>query len=140
MARRANRLDEVQRADDIHPRVERRVGDALSHIDLCPEVRDHIEPTLAYRARRFGAREINLDEVRAFRDVFPPAGGEVVEHRHVVAVLEIEVSDVRTDEPGAAGHESAWHVSAPRRLVRKTSSRLKSQLVARSSARRPRAP
>ena len=40
-------------------------------------------------------------------EVLAPAGGEVVEHGHLVAALEQGVDEVRADEAGAAGDEGA---------------------------------
>ena len=37
----------------------------------------------------------------------PVPGGEVIDHRHLVAALEQRVDHVRADEPGSAGHDRA---------------------------------
>ena len=56
------------------------------------------------------AAQLALDDL----DVEPlevraAAGGEVVEHAHVVAALEQRAHEVRADEAGAAGDEHERH-------------------------------
>ncbi len=46
-----------------------------------------------------------LDVVAELGEVLAPAGGEVVEHAHLVAVVEQALDEVRADEPAAAGDE-----------------------------------
>ena len=74
-------------------------------------VREHVRDQLA-------VCDVTLDERRRRRDSLPDAGREVVQHRHGEAVGEKTISEVRSDEAGAAGDENASHevgrTSSPR--------------------------
>jgi hypothetical protein len=49
--------------------------------------------------------DVELDQARGWRHAAALAGGEVVDHRHLVATREQRVDEVRADEAGPAGHD-----------------------------------
>jgi hypothetical protein len=62
----------------------------------------------------FVASQLAFDDLHVDGlEVAPVAGGEVVEHPHLVAALEQRADEVRADEAGTAGDEDARHYDAP---------------------------
>jgi tetratricopeptide (TPR) repeat protein len=105
-------LQDVDRALHVHSRVERRVGHRAAHVDLRGQVEDHLG--LGARAEvghRVGVADVELGQLGALlqrhREVLAPAGGDVVEHGHLVAPGEQRVDQVGADEAGSAGDQRA---------------------------------
>ena len=103
-------LEHVDRADDVDPRVPRRVLDRLAHIDLRGQVEDDVGPRRgehaahAPRVADVGLLEAGAPRQRA-AEVLALAGGQVVDDRDLVAAIEERVDEVRADEAGAAGDQ-----------------------------------
>ena len=97
----------------------RGVGHRLAHVDLRGQVEDHVRLRAAdEEAHRARVADVDHLQLRAVRErlleVLPLAGGDVVEHDHLVAAREQRVHEVRADEAGAACHE-CLHAAADAR-------------------------
>ena len=57
--------------------------------------------------QRGGIGDVGLEKSRRRREVLAPAGGEVVDDRHVVAGREERLGDVGADEAGPAGDQNS---------------------------------
>jgi hypothetical protein len=111
--RRAHRLDEVQRAEDVDARVEYGVVDAAADVDLGREMRDNVEPILAHQARRLRRDDVQFAELGTPGKVLPLPGGEVVDDDDRMPRREEAVGDVRADEARAARDQYSRHSAAP---------------------------
>ncbi len=69
VARRAHRLQQVERADDVDRRVEHRIVDALAHVDLRGEMTEDVELSLAHQRRRLGRADVGDVQRGSCRDV-----------------------------------------------------------------------
>ena len=89
-------------------RVHRLLDDQL-HADRRGQVEDDVAAVDHLGQQRFvghrvdGVREAGVALQMA--DVVDRAGGQVVEHRHFVAVAQQPFGEVRSDEPGASGDQ-----------------------------------
>jgi dTMP kinase len=98
-AGRARRLEDVERAEDVHLGVEERFLHRRADIGLRGEVEDDV--------RLEGERlsDVVLDQLGSRIHELPPTGREVIDDRDLVSSREQRVHDVRADEPGASGDE-----------------------------------
>ena len=104
---RADRLEEVERAVDVHLRIEAGIGDALADVHLRGAVHHHVEASLAREARGLGAADVDAVEHRGGGHVRALAGGQVVEDGQRVAVGDEGVGTVGADEARAPGEQHA---------------------------------
>ena len=112
-AARARRLgggEHVDRAEDVDAGVVRGVGHRAAHVDLGAEVEHHLGlPVGAEVAHGIAVAHVGLHEAGSLGqralEVLAPAGGEVVDDRDLVALLEDGVHHVRADEAGPACHK-----------------------------------
>ena len=100
---------DVQRPLDVDRARRERILHRARHRAERAEVVDGLRPahgvvhTLVAAQLALDDLDVEAVEVRAV------AGGEVVEHAHLVAALEQRADEVRADEAGAAGDEDARH-------------------------------
>src|SRR5579871_5689577 len=66
---------------------------------------EHVVPPLHRRTHLLPVADVALDELdgQAFY-VLTPAGGQVIQHPHVMAPMQQAAGQVGADEAGAAGH------------------------------------
>ena len=108
-----DRLEDVDRADDVHARAEHRVGAAEGHLE-CGEVDDPRDPVLVERPpERFQVGDVAAHErqplaVRWREDELQPVRcvAEVVADR-LVAVLEHRLHGPGADTPERPGDQDA---------------------------------
>ena len=90
-------------------RVHRLLDDQL-HADGRGQMKDDVAAVDHLGEQRFVGHRV--DRVREARclfemaDVVDGTGGQVVEHRHLVAVAQQSFGEVGSDEPGASGDQS----------------------------------
>ena len=103
-------LEDVDRAEHVHGRVERRVRDGLANVRLGGQVEDPIRDEAVDRVLEPGpVGDVALGELGSPRrgavEVRPPPGRQVVDDEDVGTGLEQRVDEVRADEAGATGDQ-----------------------------------
>ena len=102
-AARPRGLQHRRGAADVHPRVERGIGDRLADVHLRREVEDDVGPLLL--GDRGDVGDVRDVQRHALGHPLALAVGQVVDHRDRRALGEQRVDEVGPDEAGAAGDE-----------------------------------
>ena len=120
-------VEHPQRPQDVRLPIGRRILDRPPEVGLGGVMRDDLRALLAKDLGERGPPDVLLIEGRAPGRPVPAAPHQGVDHRHLMAVCQVGVGDVRTDEPGSPGDEDphstvtllarflGWSTSWPRR-------------------------
>ena len=100
------RIEHVLGAAGVGAQRSERIVDDVTHADRCREMEDLVG-RLDLLVDEVGIEDRSLDEPSPAVEVRGAAGGEVVEHRHLCALVAERIDDVRSDEAGASRHEHA---------------------------------
>ena len=106
-------------ADNVHRRIELRIGHRMPDIDLGRQVEDHLGPVLVEDRLQIGGDDIGFDEeeirlIGQMLEVGGPPRGEIVQTDDGVSVGEQAVDQRRSDEPGSSGDQCAHQPTIPR--------------------------
>jgi hypothetical protein len=105
----AHRLEQVERAENVHARVVRRILDAATHVHLRREVRQHVGLRRRDQLRRLGVADVELVEGRSLREIRAFSRDEVVDDMHGPAFAQKPLGEMRSDEPRPAGDDRRRH-------------------------------
>jgi hypothetical protein len=89
----ASGLREPHGADDVDHRVELRVGNGVTDVDLRGQVENHLGPGVGEQCDEVGADDVGLGELEAVvplrrDDVLAAAGAQIVDADNAVAVRQ----------------------------------------------------
>ncbi len=99
----AGGLEDADRAEDVHVRVERGLLDRHAHVRLCGEMEHRFRPhRVEHFVRRADVGDVQLGEGG---NVLAHALGQVVQRVHLVPAGQERVDEVRADEPRPPGHD-----------------------------------
>jgi hypothetical protein len=112
-ARAPHRLDDVVGEQGSLVEVDRRLGCGTGDVGVGGQVQDHVVPThsLGERVEVLDVAALDPEPVvvRVGLQVPLASGGEVVEDRHLLAVLEQPVDEVAAQKAGPTDDEIAAH-------------------------------
>ena len=106
------RLEEVDRAEDVDPRVEQGFGDRSAHVDLRGLVEHNLGCDRGHQRGEALIDDVELVEVGGVRDLLAAASRQVVDDRHLRAGIDQRLRERGADEAGPACDE-CLHGVAP---------------------------
>src|SRR5215217_5135116 len=128
----AGGLADIQRPEDVRGAVAHGILDRDRHARLRGEMTDEIGAAAEGALERIPLGDVQLLEAGPLGHVLARPGGEVVDDEDVVAALQEDLRDVRSNEAGAPGDGNAQAAQATstagaRRVCSMTSARMRSR-------------
>ena len=107
--RRSYCLEDIDRPDHVDGSVVKWVRDARPDIHLRRKMRDYVKPSTPNHIGRGRRRDVDDVQRHGPRNVRSKSGGQIIDDRDVVALLEKSFHDVRSDEARTACHQNFRH-------------------------------